>query len=484
MPPELKAWADYLHGDLLAGVLQGETEAYQDVNGVTRTPVGLFRDEQTEIPIMNLNSAIMNRIFDANHYRAWAVPSKTFNDVFSAPEIRGYIEQHRGTSTLRALDKFLEDFSKTPKELRGDQAWMDKLRSNVVMSMIGANPTTFFKQLTSMPAYAADIPVADFVKNFAHGLANFRSVKRMIDSSGMARERFGSGFDRDIHEASKATAEQIIGGKVTRLRDVLMSMTKLGDMTAIYAGYTVYKYHYDKSLSQGKSAKKAHDIGIMEFEKATERTQQAAGTKDRGSFERGSSLQKLFTMYMTSPAAYTRQTMAALRHFKTDPINSSKRLLIFNVMLPMLFQAVASGFVGVGGDDEDEAAEFWKKELRAVLLGPFMGIPIARDIASGIWDSMMGEWYGSDIAYSPVTEVGKSLTQAIFHASKGLREGNEEAVRKAQGEFFDFLGYMVGLPTKPAKRLLAGWEDVASGETKHPLLALSGYGEAARNERD
>ena len=68
----------------------------------------------------------------------------------------------------------------------------------------------------------------------------------MIDSSDRAKERFGSGFDRDIHEASKATAEQVIGGKVTRGRDVLMSMAKLGDRAAIYAGYTVYKYHYDK----------------------------------------------------------------------------------------------------------------------------------------------------------------------------------------------------------------------------------------------
>ena len=189
-------------------------------------------------------------------------------------------------------------------------------------------------------------------------------------------------------------------------------------------------------------------------------------------------------MYMTSTAAYTRQTTAALRHFKTDPINSSKRLLIFNVMLPMMFQAVASGFVGVGGDDEDETAEFWKKEFRAVLLGPFMGVPIARDIASGIWDSMMGEWYGSDVSYSPVTEVGKSLTQAVFHASKGLREGNEEAIKKAKGELFDFLGYMAGLPTKPAERLWEGWTDIASGETKRPGMALSGYSRAARNERD
>lgn len=482
MTKELTAWADYLHDDLLAGVLQGETEAYRGVNGVDRVPVGLFRDDQTDIPVMNLNSAIMNRIFDANHYRAWAVPSKTFNDLFSVPETRGYIEQYAGTSTLNALDKFLEDFAKTPRELRGDMPWMDKLRSNVVMSMIGANPTTFFKQLTSIPAYAADIPTAAFVKNFAHGLGNFGAVRRMIKDSQMAQERFGSGYDRDIHEASKATAEQVIGGKVTRMRDILMAMTKLGDRAAVYAGYTVYKYHYDKNRGS-KGHEEAHRIGIEEFERATERTQQAAGVKDRGSFERGSSLQKLLTMYMSSPAAYTRQTMAALRHFKTDPVGSSKRLLLFNVMLPMAFQAVASGFVGASGDDDEQWEEFWAKELRAVALGPFLGLPIARDIAAGLWDSAMGEWYGSDVQHSPVTETTQSLTQAVFHASKGLREFDDEAIEKAKGELLDFLGYAAGLPIKPGRRLKEGWDDFLSGDTEHPGLAALGWSRAARDER-
>lgn len=481
MTKELKEWADYLHDDLLAGALQGETEAYRAVNGVDRAPVGLFRDDQTDIPVMNLNSAVMNRIFDANHYRAWAVPSKTFNDLFSVPETRGYIEQYAGTSTLKALDKFLEDFAKTPRELRGDMAWMDKLRSNVVMSMIGANPTTFFKQLTSIPAYAADIPTAAFVKNFAHGMANFGAVRRMIKDSQMAQERFGSGYDRDIHEASKQTAEQVIGGKITNMRDILMAMTKLGDMAAVYAGYTVYKYHYDKNKSKGHA--EAHRIGIEEFERATERTQQAAGVKDRGSFERGSSLQKLLTMYMTSPAAYTRQTMAALRHFKTDPVGSSKRLLLFNVMLPMAFQAVASGFVGASGDDDEQWEEFWANELRAVALGPFLGLPIARDIAAGLWDSAMGEWYGSDVQHSPVTETTKSLTQAVFHASKGIMEFDDEAIEKAKGELLDFLGYAAGLPIKPGRRMQEGIEDFLSGDTEHPLLSLSGYSRAARDER-
>jgi hypothetical protein len=483
MTPELKAWADYLYDDLLTGALRGEVEAYRAVNGVDRKPVGLFREGQADIPIMNLNSAIMNRIFDANHYRAWAVPSKTFNDVFSDPEIRGYIEQHAGTSTRQALDNFLEDFAKSPRELRGDMAWMDKLRSNVVMSMIGANPTTFFKQLTSIPAYAADIPTAAFVQNFAHGLANFGRVKRMIDSSGMARERFGAGYDRDIHEASKATAEQVIGGKVTRVRDVLMSMTKLGDKAAIYTGYTVYKYHYDKAKRAGKSDKEANEIGVKEFEMATERTQQAGAVKDLGSFQRGGSLQKLLTMYMTSPAAYTRQTMAALRHFPTDPVGSSKRLLLFNVMLPMMFQAVASGFLGAGGEDEDEWVDFWQKELRAVALGPFLGIPIARDVAAGIWESAMGSWYGSDVQHSPVTETTKSLTQAVFQFSKGMREFDDEAIERAQTHFFDFLGYLVGLPTRPGRRLWEGWEDFFSGDTEHPFMAASGYSRSARKEK-
>lgn len=482
MTPELKAWADYLHGDLLAGVLQGETEAYRAVNGVDRTPVGLFREGQSDIPLMNLNTAISNRVYDANHYRAWAVPSKTFNDIFSVPEIRGYIEQHRGTSTLQALDRFLEDFAKSPKELRGDMAWMDKLRSNVVMSMIGLNPTTFFKQLTSMPAYAADIPTADFLKYTLYAMRHPLKVHKTIMSSPMARDRFGNSFDRDLRDADRATAEQVMSGKTMRAKDWLMIMTKIGDRAAIYAGYAVYMHNYKKAKRSKKTDKEAHAIGIQEFEAATRRTQQDASVMSLGSFQRGSSLQKLFTMYMTSPASYTRQTMAALRHFPSDPVGSSKRLLLFNVMLPMMFQAVASGLM-MGSPGDEEWDEFWEKQLRAVALGPFFGVPIFRDVMSGAWDSMMGQWYGSDVSYSPVTETGKSLTQAVFHASKGLREFDEAAISRAKRDFLDFIGYLSGIPMKPGRRLAEGVQDVISGDTEHPFMATAGYSRAARDER-
>jgi hypothetical protein len=149
----------------------------------------------------------------------------------------------------------------------------------------------------------------------------------------------------------------------------------------------------------------------------------------------------------------------------------------------MMFQAVASGFLGAGGEDEDEWVDFWQKELRAVALGPFLGIPIARDIAAGIWESAMGSWYWSDVQHSPVTETTKSLTQAVFQFSKGMREFDEEAIERAQNHFFDFLGYLVGLPTRPGRRLWEGWDDFFSGDTEHPFMAASGYSRSARKEK-
>lgn len=483
MTPEIKAWADYLNDDFLKKIHIKENKVYQAVNGVSKLRTGLDweQDNMTDIAPRNLLDEVMNRAMDSNHYQAWAIPSKQFNDIFTDREIRGYIEQYHGSNTLKTVDSFLEDFAKSPSELRGDIPALDKLRSNVVLSMIGLNPTTFFKQLTSMPAYAADIPTTVFVKNFAYGLSHPNAVINMMKNSPMVQDRYGKGFERDVREISKTTAEQMVGG-VKNVRDILMIATKVGDKLAISAGYTVYKYHFDKAITQGKSRTEAQKIANQKFEIATERTQQAGAIKDLGKIQRMGSLAKLFTMYMTSPAAYTRQTMTAIRHFKTDPVGSSKRLLIFNVMLPMFFQAVASGFIGATGDD-DESDEFWQKEMRAVALGPFLGVPIARDLAAGIWDSAKGSWYGSDINYSPAAETGRSLSQAVFYVSRGVTNGDTDNWWKAGNEFMDFLGYLSGLPTKPARRLWEGWDDFLFGDTEHSLLATSGYSRATRKEK-
>jgi len=484
VPKDLKEWSDWLNDSFVANANTAEGKEERSIKGVTPANKGLDWKikGQLDIPAMSLHDAALNRVLTSNHSRAWAAPSKLFNDLFSDPTIKGYVEQHHGQSTGKAIKHFLEDFQKAPHELAGDVKVLDRLRANVVTAMIGANPTTFFKQLTSIPAYAADIPTADFIKNFAWGTSHPKAVIQMLKDSGMAKDRFGKGYERDIRDISKTTSEQMVGG-VKSVKDILMMGTKLGDMMAVAGGVTVYKYWYDKSIKEGKNKKQSKEIATERFEMATERTQQSGQMSDIGWVQRHSSMYKLFTMFLTAPAAYTRQTTAAIRGFKDDPKDSAKRLLLFNVMLPMMFQAVASGMVGALGDDEEEKDDFWAKELRAVAMGPFLGIPIMRDLASGIWESANGKWYGSDISHSPVTEVGKSLTQAIYAGSRGLATGDPAAIKRAERDFTHFVGYMAGLPTKPMQRLMEGWEDLFKGETEHELLAASGYSRAARNER-
>jgi hypothetical protein len=290
-----------------------------------------------------------------------------------------------------------------------------------------------------------------------------------------------------MHEASKSTAEQIMSGSSMRIRDVLMLGTKLGDQIAVYFGYSVYKYHYDQAkLKPRMTEKKARETGVLEFEKATERAQQGSSIASTGRFRRrGKPIQKLLTLFLSASEAYTRQTIWAMKHFKTDPRGSSKRLLLFNVMLPMLFQAISSGFIGaMRGGDEDEFDEFWSEQLRAVALGPLNGLPIIRDISEGLWEASMGNWYGKDIQYSPAVVTGKSLAEATFYAFKGLREGDNDALITARNDLFDFIGYTMGFPVGPGGRWLEGIEDIASGETEHPIMAATGYSRAARNERD
>lgn len=132
------------------------------------------------------------------------------------------------------------------------------------------------------------------------------------------------------------------------------------------------------------SEKAAHQKALTSFEMSTERSQQSGNFKDLGGFQRGTPLMKLFTMYKTAPASYSRQIFTAVRQVKENPVDSAKRLFIYGVILPSLFQAVADAFMAFGGDDDKE--RFWKNQAKALALGPFNGLPVIRTMMEGYLD--------------------------------------------------------------------------------------------------
>jgi len=523
--PELKAFVDYNVDTYLQDFHFDVNQVYRQVYGtnLTKTPgyISWYRDlpgktqdkgiaaapaetgakgmskgafkervkNTNPYRFMSFNDVLIKHVDEMNNFRAWAMPTKIINAVFNNRNTRRLITQHHGSSMSKNVARFQSDFTKSPTELRGDLPWLDKLRGNITTAMTALNPTIFLKQLTSIPAMAESIPTAEWLKNSGAFWANPLKAWNTLQKSKAWEGRRQMGMERDIRTAQAVSGSQAIAN-MQNIKNRAMFLVKWGDGAAILVGgYPVYKYHYDKNLA-GKGHDQAHRIALDEFEKAMDRTQQSSGIKDQGNIQRSGSYAKLFTMFITSPKQYTSQITAAIRGIKNNPADGDayKRLFIFGVLMPSLFQATATGMLGLIGGDADEKEKAINDQIKAIVTAPLNGIPIIRDLQKAALESAMGNWYGTDVDYSPVTQAGKSLMGAIYNGAKLFTGENEEDYKKhgnaALMNLWETIGYATGLPANTVRKTVAeNWRDVIEGQTEYPLRRSLGYSRAAMGER-
>jgi len=436
---------------------------------------------------MNLNQVVMDHVTDMNNYRAWALPTQEINGVFNRTETKNYITQYHGENVLSTIQKFQEDFTKSTQKRFDDLGALDTLRSAITISMVGANPVVVMKQLTSVPAFAASIPLKDWVAGTAyassHPLETWTILK---ENSPLFVDRGQGGYDKETMVARQADASRTISQK-KKLKDWAMAGVQFGDQFAITAGgWAVYDYHRKQALKAGKSWQEAKGIGIFKFEQAFSESQQSRSTAYRGWMLRGGSGANLFTMFLTAPASYSRNIELGTRHLKDDPKTAVKYLTIYAVILPMVFQAVADAMLG-WDDDEDEKEEFWLHQKRAIQGSLLNGYPIVREMQKMAVNTVDGNmWW--DTPLTPMEALPKELVKSLDSLMKwkegGTAQKEPEEYRDAfLTHFTHALGHGFGIPTKPLERWGKGVRDVARGESKRPVRALLGYSEAARGEK-
>ena len=525
--PELKSWVDYNVDEYLQDFHFSVNDVYRQVYGtnLTKTPgyISWYRDVHGKVQekgiaasphetgakgmakgafkervkntnpfkFMSFNDVLTRHVSEMNNFKAWAMPTKVINGVFNNRKTQKLITQHHSVNMRSAIKSFQTDFTKSPIEMRGEMAWLDKMRGNITTAMTALNPTIFLKQLTSIPAMAESIPTNEWIKHEVDFWKNPLKAWNILKNSKHWESRRIRGMERDIRTAQAVSGSQAVAN-VRNLKNRAMFLVKWGDGAAILVGgYPVYKYNFDKNVAKmGKE--KAHEFALTKFEEAMDRTQQASGIKDQGKFQRSGSYAKLFSMFMTAPKQYTSQITAAIRQIHSDPKDGDayKRLFIFAVMMPSLFQATASGLIGLIGGDDDDEKKFISNQIKAILQSPLNGIPIIRDLQKGVWESAMGEWYGTDVEYSPVTQAGQSLLDAVFNGAKLVAgdditpEKRSKHLEKTINNIFETVGYAYGLPVETVRKMfMENWTDIVTGETDYPVRRGLGFSRYATGEQ-
>ena len=394
------------------------------------------------------DAILTQHVAEMEHFKAWALPLREMRSVFSNEKVRTAIKDFHGKSADTVVQAFVNDFASRGVDQAHYVWWMDKLRSAFTQMKLGGNLVVFLKQLSSIPAYAMDIPVKDFMAGVSVAMANPGRAARELSQSEMLQTRYGKGMERDVAHVMKRSVPSKLAGGIEPSQ-VLMALTQLGDKGAIIlGGYSVYRYHLNKNIKSGMTEAEAKKEAIIEFESSTERSQQASNIKDLAHFQRGGSAQKMLTMFMTSLASYMRiwesgwRNLAAGRGSRRENL---KKIFITHVVLPIAFQLIASG----GEWDED-------KMKRAIVMGPLSGLFFFRDVIGTALDEIFLKRSYDYTAAPPLTEVvdtGADIARGQFSLKSMER--------------------MVA-----ATRVPRGIYDLATGETKDVRRAL-GYSESA-----
>jgi hypothetical protein len=429
-----------------------------------------------EILLRDGDSVLIHHISQMEHFKAWAEPMRELRATLGSEQVRMAVKDYHGDTALDVLDTFLDDFArgKSGNDIEAD--WTTYFRTAFTTAVIGLNPVVFLKQLTSIPAYAMDMPVVEWLRYFPKTLAQAKKALAVLKESRMLKSRYDLGFERDMTLAmSRSNAGKLSGTK--KIADKLMYLTKLGDgIAVILGGWPVYQYHLKKELTAGKSQAEAAMAAMMAFELATDRTQQASNLKDMMHYQRGGPFLKLFTMFMTAPASYYRQWIGSIRHLLgkgTDKKDAAKRFVITQFVLPAAFQFVASGFKSPSDDDD-----WWQN----VLLGPLAGVIFVRDIGAGLWNVMAGKRVWNPPGLAPPFSTFEEAGQFIHEVDKLLEKPIGDWFTDA--DLWDAVisggtvaGNLTGIPFGPASRWAQGVTDATTGNTVAPVRRAIGFSE-------
>ena len=142
-------------------------------------------------------------------------------------------------------------------------------------------------------------------------------------------------------------------------------------------------------------------------------------------------MQKLFTMFKTSPRQYyanvSESLLDAIAGKKDARKEFARRWLVGQIILPLTFQAV-SDLLRMGFNDEDEDDFETADYVRAMVLGPLNGLFMAGDIAAPVASAITGtKIWDHEL---PIYAGGRDIAHAINDLKGGdLLEGADGLLR-------------------------------------------------------
>lgn len=421
---------------------------------------------------------------EVNHYISHAELAKNLSAAFlNNARARNAITQKHGADFYDSLKEQVEAIIEGDPKItnKTDRDW-NMIRSSVTKAQLMVKPAIMIKQLTSAPAFVEEIGAVAYVKAAASLTRNARKFMPMIWGSEYVKNRMSNSQFADIQQQLDQRDNTVKG---LRWADYAMMNVKWGDIGAVIAGGApVYVHAYNEAKAAGMTNDQAQAKAEEVFGLASERAQQSSATHAKGAFLRGKGAARTWFMYLTSPLQYQRNVNTGIANLvanvfekkagrKSDVKKAANQALraivIYHVLLPQIFQAVASGLVGFTDDEDYIKEQFWAKQRRALYAGNLNAIPLAGQLITVLANLAAGTGESWDSSGSPIIDLVGEIKQDF---EKAVKKGDDLS---AWLELSSSAGLAAGIPVKTINNYYDAITDISEGNTEHPFLRAGGW---------
>jgi len=401
-----------------------------------------------------------------------------YNDIFKTEMRKRY-----GIEMWKELEFHLRDMVLEYKSFTDVESIMMKIKNNLAVSVLGLDPFIMVKQIFSGPLYADYVKPQYLAKAMADYVADPKGIKEQIKAFSVEFElRTRGGFERDVADVYKKGFErQMVGGKrgfnLQSAKEVMMMPIKFTDTNTVAVGMhaavlqvidEIEAGHLSREVARALDMKDS-DLGGLTPERklelayeyadyATERSQPSFLKEHQSSLQKGTPVEKFFTMF----SSFTNQALNEIRRsyndYKTAPAAEKKAAMrklatavfVLGVINPLAMMGVNRlRDLAYGREGDDEWWVEWLQSISSYIYG-------VRDIAFVLPSKIKYGPFGHDLDFN-ILQPFNLIMSGTAKAMDALTESNSKKRKEKMLKAIDQILYgslmLFGFPYYGQKKM-------------------------------
>lgn len=300
---------------------------------------------------VNAFEVFLNNQLETIHFLNWSETVRDLRSVYSNRDVQEAIDNQLGRNVKAKLFEGINALAQNgvPGGDAGVKA-INKLIRLWVPANIAINPGSWIKQMLGAIAYSNNMPLTEWAKYSSRAAfwnADFREFADLAGNSDYMKNRMHGSLNKELQfMLSRSRSAEHYNPLLDSMMEYATWGTRATDYWAsIHGGYAIYAYNRDKALAEGRSAAEATAIGLRQWQRATDQTQQSAYIKDQNSYQLNQGLYRFLTVYQSNPMQILGLQLDNLNRLRYGDKKAARKelakmIFINHLVIPPLMLAV------------------------------------------------------------------------------------------------------------------------------------------------